>query len=197
MRPLEVLVFYLLVGLGIAIAFARTGRASPLIAGAFWPLFVPALLVPTELTAPVTRGPIDRLREALAAWEPLPDGGVAALVAAERGLTALTRRRDEVDSLLRQPDNDLDGLRRAMLHAGAQDQAVYVARVHNLERLTAVRDEAQAELVRALAAIEDLTTRVHLARLNGESTVDVARQLGDLAAAIDGAGEVRRLAGRG
>lgn len=197
MRPLEILVFYVLVGLGIGIAFARSGRASPLVAGAFWPLFVPALLVPTELTSPVARGPIDRLREALAAWEPLPDGGIAALVAAERGLGALSRRRDEVDTLLRQPDNDLDSLRRAMVRAGAQDQPVYIARVRNLERLTAVRDEADAELGRALAAIEDLTTRVHLARLNGESTVDVARQLGDLAAAIDGAGEVRRLAGGG
>lgn len=197
MRPFEVLLFYVLIGLGVGWMAWRSGRAPVWAAVPFWPLFLPVDLhevapAPPAETSPVG-GALQRLRAALTGWDPLPTGGNAALAAAERGLTALARRRAEVDLLLAQPGNDLAAAHAALAACTDADRPIYEARVRNLERLHAVQEASRADLARALAGVEDLTTRVHLARLRGDSTDDVARQLGDLAAAIDGVGEVRSL----
>lgn len=204
MRPAEVLLFYALIGLAVGWMAWRTGRAPVWAAAPFWPLFVPVLFAgesrPAPGAAPVlaeaapVADALDRLEAALSGWDPLPDGGGAAFAAAERGLRALARRRADVDALLDQPGNDLGVARAHLAAAPAPDCAIYEARVRNLERLYALQEASRVDLARALAGVEDLTTRVHLARLHGESTGDVARQLEDLAAAIDGVGEVRSLA---
>lgn len=204
MRPTEVLLFYGLIGLAVGWMAWRTGRAPAWAAGPFWPLFVPVVFAsepaakPQGAEAIADAGPVadalDRLEAALSGWDPLPDGGGAAFAAAERGLRALSRRRADVDTLLGQPGNDLGVARTQLAAAAIPDRAIYEARVRNLERLYALQEASRLDLARALAGVEDLTTRVHLARLHGESTEDVARQLEDLAAAIDGVGEVRSLA---
>lgn len=203
MRPLELLFIYLLIGFGVSIAWHRSGKEGWLWAAPLWPLFVPGLLEPIPLAAPTPPGPwqsrvdgaVGSLARALSSWEALPDRAVceASLTAAARGLAALTARHDQLDAALRGPEHDPIRLRAELETAPAAARAVMEARLGNVERLVALREEARAELERALAGLADLATRVHLARFTGSSAEALSAQIACLAAAVDGAAEVSRL----
>lgn len=208
MRPLELLVVYLVIGAGVAFAWQRRHDEGRLWVLPLWPLFVPALLAeagegarPAPEPAPVEgweariEHAIAVLRGALGAWDALPDKALceASLDAAARGLRALALRHAQLDGVLDVPENDLDKLEAERDAAPEAARPLVEARLRNVMRLVALRDGARDELEKALAGMADLSTRVHLARFTGDATQEVAAQLARLAHAVDGASEVTRL----
>lgn len=203
MRPAELLVVYLLVGLAVAVAMVRAHHPGALQAVALWPLYLPGLLaavappvaVPAERGDPRVDAAVDTLAEALRAWEGLP-GEVdpdASLRAARKGLTALVRRVADLDHLLQAPGADLAQLRAELATTPDAAWPAVAARIVSLERLMGLRDQSVLDLERGLAGLADLTARVHVARFTGATGGDVAVQLAALAAAVDSAAEIRRL----
>lgn len=186
MRPLELLVIYLLIGGGVALAMARSHHPGAAVALPFWPLFLPGLLAavaPTSTPAAPASDPrihaaIETLAQALRMWDGLPPtlDVNRCLASAKRGLEAIAGRVAELDRLL-------------AVSPGAE----VPAHPNSLSQLDAVRAQSRADLERGIAGIRDLTARVHLARFTGAIDGEVAGQLSALAAAVDGASEVRRL----
>lgn len=203
MRPLELLVVYLLIGFGVSFAWNRAGKEGWGWAVPLWPLFLPGLLVAAPSPEPAPPGPwqaridgaVAGLARALSSWDALPERAVceASLAAAARGLAALSDRHEQLDLALRGPEHDIAKLRIELESAPLSAQPVMAARLRNVERLAALRDEARAELERALAGLADLSTRVQLARFTGSSAEALSAQIARLAAAVDGAAEVSRL----
>lgn len=206
MRPIELLVLYLIIGGCVAAAQVRASRPGAALAVPLWPLFLPALLAPhasaaeTRRLPEAWRGPIEggaaALREALLSWEGLPDaaGCLAASEALLRRLGDLAVRLDDLERVLASPEHATDAL--AIAGSSEGTRALLRARQQNVERLRVLRDQTRADLEHALAAMADLSTRVHLARLGGDATTEVAAELARLAAAVDGGGEVARIVRR-
>lgn len=179
MRLPEVLFFYLCIGLAVAL---RAPGPRRWVVVPLWPLFLPGLLVPDDArfeTAPaiLPSTPIAatfaRLHEAIALWDPAP---AVPLGATEAALVALARRRDALSLLLARPENALDTA------IGDAHQA----RRRHLVAMTELRDRLGGELDAALARMDELATRIQLAHFSGRGLDDVARQLADLVAAVDG-----------
>lgn len=178
MRPLELLVFYVLIGGCVAAAMVRGHVPGALVAVPLWPLFLPTLLaspaapeVPPRSSDPRIDTTVDALGAALRAWDAAPPGLQGSVDASRRGLQALADRVRELERIL--PPGD---------------------RPARLDPLVALRDAARADLERGLTGVADLTARVHVARFTPTDRGElVAEQLAALAAALDGAAEVRRL----
>lgn len=194
MRPLEIGVVYVIVGVAVAVALHRGHLAGVVWAPVLWPLFLPGLLVTRSPAAPAADR---RIPEAIAGLRAALDGGLppgvdtsAALAAARRGLDALAARQAELDRLLAMPSNDLDRLEADRSRAGAG--SAFDARIASVRVLARLRDEAHADLERGLVGIDDLGTRAQIARFGGGGA-DLEAQLAALAAAVDGVAEVRRL----
>lgn len=210
MRPLELLVVYLLLGVAVAGAMARGGHPGAAYALPLWPLFLPGLLVRVAPPAPSAEGAgrgseVDRieaavegLRGALLAWETAPVGlnMEAPLAAVRRGLRALELRYVLLQRALSEPRNDRNRLQKTWEAAPEAARGLFAVQLHSLDQLEALREEARLELERGLAAVGELATRVELARFSGGASTDVAEQLTLLAAAVDGVSEVRRLSER-
>jgi hypothetical protein len=199
MRPVELLIIYLLVGVAVSTAAWRTGRPAPWLGLALWPLTLPGLLggvaapagpppTPTGGEGPRVHAAVVALRTALDGW-PSPPASEEALASAERGLLALSVRLADLDAVLQ----ELEAAAPPPVHPDAAD--LVRARADNLARLHQVRDETRARLERGLARLSDLATRAHLARFTGEEAAAVADALSRLAAAVDGAAEVSRVGG--
>lgn len=207
MRPVELLVIYLLVGLGVCVAWGRTGRSGAAAVLPLWPLFVPTLLAaaaPVSATPqrpmPGSWGPrieaaVSELERALAAWGSLPDPTQfeASIRSARRGLEALALRHAQLSEVLATPENDAERLARSLGESPQAARPLVEARLANVQRLESLRGESADQLERALAGLADLTTRVHLARFTGDAAQELSAQLARLAAAVDGASEVARL----
>ena len=201
MRPVELLVIYLLVGMAVSTAAWRTGRPAPWLGLMLWPLTLPGLLggvAQPPAAPPPPRGSgservqaaVAALRAALDGW-PSPPASQEALASAERGLLALDARLADLDAVL----GELEAAPAPPSHPDAAD--LVQARAENLARLRQVRDETRARLERGLARLSDLATRAHLARFTGEEAAAVADALSRLGAAVDGAAEVSRVGNPG
>ena len=123
------------------------------------------------------------------AWAPELADTVAAL---QRGLDDLDARLTALQAEVARPEHDLPTLRRAATRDGP-DQPVHQRRLRNVEALVALRDRLHDELATSLAHIEELSTRVQLARFQGGTVEGVGRQLAELVAAIDGTREVQQI----
>ncbi len=188
MRPLELLVLYLLVGGVGAAAAARAGRPHPLFAWLLWPLAAPTLFTagpPPPDPAPTSRvdAAVGRLADALDDAAP---ASREALRAAERGLRALESRLVELDRVLA-------SLEAEPAPEGPAAADLVAARAGHVARLRGLRDDARDRLDRGLARLAELTSRAHVARFTGEEADAVADALGRLAAAVDSAAEVARV----
>lgn len=169
--------FYVLIGGCVAAAMVRGHVPGALVAVPLWPLFLPTLLAPMAgSTPPRSSDPridtaVDALASALRAWDAAPPGLEGSVDASRRGLQALADRVRELERIL--PPGD---------------------RPARLDPLVALRDAARSDLERGLTGVADLTARVHVARFTPTDRGElVAEQLSALAAALDGAAEVRRL----
>ncbi len=198
MRPIELLVIYLLIGGGVTAAMARADLPGKGLALLLWPLFLPTLLgsagpEPALRTsdpriAAAARELLAALRDGPALPAPAPDPS-ATVAGVARGLEAIASRLSEIDAVLARPEHDPRDV-----GGGGATASVQAAREENLARLRALRDASAARLEGGLARMEELATRVHLARFTGDPGDAVARQLAQLAAAVDCAGEVSGLA---
>ena len=198
MRPIELAVLYLIVGTAVTVAGWRARRSGAWMSLLLWPLFLPGMLATAaEAPPPARHDGIDRLRAALAAWEGAPQGAEcnAALDAAARGLDALSDRVAQLDGVLALPAHDLGAL-QAERDGHPDTAAILDARIANVHRLQTLRAETFQRLERGLASLDDLATRVHLARFTGDDADAVAGLLARLAAAVDSASEVASLASR-
>jgi hypothetical protein len=189
---------WLLAGVMIAIALARRERISrvALLARApmyvlLWPLFAP-LLVPSSASPGSSAGtPWDAriaeagaaLAEALSALSARLDDPLSlehARVALLGGaLRAAAARAVELADVLRRPENDAEVARRELVDAAPDGSLAEVLRrrLTNVERLTALHRQAQADLERALAEASALATRLTLLRYEtpGDGTAAAAR----------------------
>ncbi|MCB9791264.1 MAG: hypothetical protein H6741_00920 [Alphaproteobacteria bacterium] len=208
MRPIELLILYALLGACVAVAWQRSGRSGAITVLPLWPLFVPTLVaaaapVAPSSPAPLARGPWGRriqeavasLERALVQWQALPDAAhfEASLRSAQRGLCALAERHGQLSEVLETPENDSKRLCVELESCAPAARPLLEARLANVQRLEALRDEAAEELERALAGLSDLSTKVHLARFTGDAAQELTAQLARLAAAVDGASEVARI----
>ena len=203
MRPIELLVLYLVIGAAVSVAAWRAHHPARWLAPLLWPLVLPNLLgspspaqveparSPSPLLPPTADGDrvqvaVSHLRDALEGW----DGGapaVSALDATQRRLAALLSRLRDLDTVL----FSLDQEPAPVDHPDVAD--LLDARRENLAKLRALRDNTRGRLERGLAQLSDLATRAHLARFTGEEADAVATALRNLAAAVESAGEVTRV----
>lgn len=203
MRPIELLVLYLVIGAAVSVAAWRGRHPARWLAPVLWPLVLPNLLGRTEAppgrplrppspALPMTpegdrvQAAVQHLLGALDGWE----GGapaVTALDSTQRQLLALADRLRDLETVLASLDQEPPPLD----HPDVAD--LLAARRCNLEKLRALRDRTRGRLERGIAQLSDLSTQAHLARFTGEEAEAVATALTDLAAAVESAGEVARV----
>jgi len=198
MRVPELMFLYLLLGVGVAVASYRHHGEVRVWTTLLWPLWLPSLLAdpaarydtaPAASTTSARHPAVARLEEVLMAWAPELADTVTAL---QRGLDDLEARLTALQAEVARPEHDLPSLRQAATREGP-DQPVHQRRLRNVEALVALRDRLRDELATSLPHIEELSTRVQLARFRGGTVEGVGRQLAELVAAIDGTREVQQI----
>lgn len=194
MRPVEILLMYLVMGLATAAGYRQLRGTAPAAVVLVWPLYLPSLLTaPGERFDTAPRDPaslsaIARLRSAL---ELLEGRAQPSLEGIEQGLAALQARRRSLRDVLAQPENDVAALRRLTVTGAAAD--AHAQRMDNLQRLVRLEQDVGEQHDAVVARVEELATRVQLAHYQGATVAGLDGQLGDLLAAVDGACEVQSL----
>lgn len=207
MRPFEILVLYLLIGLGVGLSQHRTGRPGALLSVPFWPLFLPTLLgaeasAAPEAPASTWRARIDaataHLSGALAGLDGLPTGlqTEISLKHLNIKLYELADRLGHLEQVLASPEHAPAALEQALREASDGARPMVQARLDNVARLRALQTQRRTELEQALALLDDLATRAHLARFTGDAGASVADELNRLAAAVDTGDELARVSAR-
>jgi hypothetical protein len=213
MTPGPTLIFYLLIGVGVAGAIYLSGpsRAAPAhwfqvaTALVFWPLYLPILL--TRARSSETAAP--------AAAVPPPDDMTVAIAQVERELEAalhsldgwaedvLKREQDrlnelrsawkaqaerirEMDALLGRPE---DTAHAPPEGAGAESERLRhsaQARRQNIERLKQVRERTYQDLMITLSWVRELVSMIHLAKFTGAPASRAEELVAQIAAAVEG-----------
>ncbi len=208
---LPTLLAYLLVGLAVAAVLASRGGGTALarsvrfaLHAALWPIFLPVLLpaAPPRLASPAGSAYAERieateksLEQALALLGrdlgsslPLERGRVASLA---RAMRFAASRVDELDASLRAPENDEAGVQAELARLRADPEAVRRAeiasqRLKHIQKLAALRRQAQADLETAIARAAELSTRLTLLRYEDPVRTDLAAaKARDLTDSID------------
>ncbi len=219
MLLLETAIFYLLLGVGVAVAVyirgtgcSRWDTAFQLIAAClFWPLFVPTLLS-TEQAGPAAEAansepePMDRdaLSAAIAQVETELDAALQGLDGwAEDVLSREQHRLEELrtawklqadrirqlDRLLSQPASRTDSLADVAADVDRARQSEQVRR-ENIRQLVALRNQMHADLIGTLAWVRELVTMIHLAKFSGAPAARAEELVAQIAAAVQGLSEV-------
>ncbi|MGP0063434.1 MAG: hypothetical protein ACLQGP_07535 [Isosphaeraceae bacterium] len=202
------MIFYLLIGMGVATAVflsdARPNRLSPGFRTAtsvvFWPLYLPILLAgPRPGPRPETRsdpGDDDAMSQAIARVEAeletalaSLDGWVEDVLAHESGRFhelstawyAQAERIREMDRLLARAEPAASGP-----EVGVRYRQSEQARRDNLVRLREVRDRAYEDLMGTLTRVRELVSMIHLAKFTGAPASRAEELVGQIAAAIEG-----------
>ena len=211
----ETMIFYLLFGVGVAIAVflsgARRSRLSPVFRVAtalvFWPLYLPILLAgprsePEHQIATRQRDG-DPMSQAIAQVETeletalaSLDGWVEDVLAREadrlRELSAAWRAQA---ARIREMDSLLDGVEPAQTVPTTTEsdrdlsdrcRQSEQARRANLARLRQVRDQAFEDLMGSLAWLRELVSMIHLAKFTGAPAARAEDLVTQIAAAIEG-----------
>jgi hypothetical protein len=212
----ETMIFYLLIGLGVATAVflsdSRPNRLSPgfrvATAVVFWPLYLPILLAgPRPESRPETRpdpGDGDAMSQTIAQVEAelemalaSLDGWVEDVLAHETDRFhelssvwyAQAARIREMDRLLaRAEPADHDPIPAVLGPEAASDRyrQSEQARRANLVRLREVRDRAYEDLMGTLTRVRELVSMIHLAKFTGAPASRAEELVGQIAAAIEG-----------
>jgi hypothetical protein len=209
------MIFYLLIGLGVATAvFLSDARPNGLSSGfrtatavVFWPLYLPILLAgPRTGPRPQVRsdpGDGDALSISIAQVEAelemalaSLDGWVEDVLAHETGRfhelshawRAQAERIREMDRLLArvEPADDAPTAAAAGPMAGDRYRQSEQARRANLVRLREVRDRACEDLMGTLTRVRELVSMIHLAKFTGAPASRAEELVGQIAAAIEG-----------
>jgi hypothetical protein len=211
----ETMIFYLLIGVGVAIADflsdARRSHLSPVFrvatAVVFWPLYLPILLAGPrpEPSRQVATSPADgdamsvaiaqveaELEMALASL----DGWVEDVLAREtdrlRELSTAWRaqavRIREMDHLLTRTEPADQGPMPAVSGRDVSDRCRQSEQTRraNLARLRQVRNRAYEDLMGTLAWVRELVSMIHLAKFTGAPASKAEELVAQIAAAIEG-----------
>lgn len=210
------LVLYVLVGVGVAVAVylsggARTGGERGTMAAlavVFWPMFVPLLLTqpawkredrPARSAPPADAmaGAIAQVDAELEAALSSLDGWAEDVLAREQdrihelrsAWSAQADRIREMDRLLALPEytvppepEPVAGLERISERIRHSRQA----RLHNIERLRAIRSRAHDDLLGTLAWVRELVSMIHLAKFTGAPASRAEELVAQIAAAVEG-----------
>jgi len=216
----ETILFYLLVGLAVAVTVwiadadrlnQRVFRAAT--AMLFWPLYVPMLLTPEHTEAPreALAPPVDEISGKIAEVERELDTAFSSLDGWAED--ALSRERDRIvelrcawnsqadriramDDLLRdsdastQPGDEQDRLDDRQDQPRDPIHQSERARRDNFERLHQVRDRAYKDLTTTLARVLELVSLIHLAKFTGAPASRAEQLVVEIAASVEGLSEV-------
>jgi hypothetical protein len=202
------MIFYLLIGLGVAtsvfLADSRRSRGSAAFrvatAVAFWPLYLPILLsgrrpMPIPET-PADRSDGDAMAQAISQVEAelelalaSLDGWVEDVLAHETDRfhelsTAWRAQADrirEMDRLLARAEPAVSGP-----EASQRCRQSEQSRRANLDRLRQVRDRAYEDLMGTLAWVRELVSMIHLAKFTGAPASRAEELVAQIATAIEG-----------
>jgi hypothetical protein len=214
----ETTLFYLLIGLAVAVAVATYGDHSgrgqrtfqTATAVLFWPLYVPILLSgapvqPEESAEPTAphATPRDAMSMAIAQVEAELDAALQNLDGwAEE---ALAREQDRIAELraawrsqagrIREIDRLLATQEvgpRTTCEPFSDDRAANSeeARRQNLLRLSQVRNQAHDDLTATLASVRELVSMIHLAKFTGAPASRAEELITQIAATVEGLSEV-------
>jgi hypothetical protein len=216
MRLEETIAFYLLIGVGVAVAMLVGSERRSLIdqvflatcAALFWPMYLPLLLTRPTTNEPspnLQNIPSDEMAAAIAEVNNELDAALTSLdgwaedvLESERGRLAELRvalvthaeRIRSIDVLL--AGNDAVAVDRALLTADAPRQTLdrrrqsELARRQNIARLAAVRQKSYDDLMATLAWIRELVSMIHLAKFTGAPASRAEELVAQLAAAVEG-----------
>jgi hypothetical protein len=219
MLLLETAIFYLVLGVAVAVAVylrteqpPRAGTVFHLLAAcAFWPLFVPMLLSTSEESlaghAPERRANAherDPLDAAISQVEAELDAALNGLDGwAEDVLNSEQHRLEELRSAWKAQADRIRELDRLLATppAGVDSLAVVGADVErarqseslrqgNLRQLVALRNQMHADLIGTLAWVRELVTMIHLAKFSGAPAARAEELVVQIAAAVQGLSEV-------
>ena len=217
----QTILFYLLIGAGVSAALLMRGaeigtgaRVFRALTGlVFWPLYVPALLVPTQQPAERTQtpasAPTDSMAVAIRQVEAELDRALGSLdgwaenvLAEEQTRLAELRaawrvqaeRIRELDKLLVQPEFLSErGITAAGSDAGSSGDRLRQseqARRENIERLRALRGRLHEDRIGTLGWVRELVTMIHLAKFTGAPASRAEELVAQIAAAVEGLSEV-------
>ena len=215
----ETMIFYLLLGVGVAIADflsdARRSRLSPVFRAAtalvFWPLYLPILLAgprpgpsPQIATFPNDG---DAMSQAIARVEAELEMALASLDGwVEDVLARETDRLGELSTAWRAQAVRIREMDRLLARAGPVDLEPISAiagrettdrcrqseqtRRANVARLRQVRDRAYDDLMGTLAWVRELVSMIHLAKFTGAPASKAEELVAQIAAAVEGVSAV-------
>ena len=219
MLLVETAIFYLLLGLTVAVAVYIRGRhdgrlvigLQMLAACLFWPLFVPVLLSESadnsparthqHVAAPTNQ---DSLAAAISQVETELDTALDGLDGwAEDVLNSEQHRLEElriawkaqadrirqIDQLLAEPTARADSLAEVAADVESARQSEKTRR-DNIRQLSALRNRMHADLVGTLAWVRELVTMIHLAKFSGAPAARAEELVAQIAAAVQGLSEV-------
>lgn len=219
MLLLETAIFYLLLGVTVAVAVYIRGGADAGVgaifqlaaACLFWPLFVPMLLATDEVST-ASRSPAhpakteqqDALSAAIDQVEAELDAALVGLDGwAEDVLNSEQHRLEELrtawklqadrirqlDQLLATPAARVDSLAEVGADVERARQSESL-RQGNIRQLAALRNQMHADLVGTLAWVRELVTMIHLAKFSGAPAARAEELVVQIAAAVQGLSEV-------
>jgi hypothetical protein len=216
MGAFETLLFYLVIGIAVAVAVWTSDDDHPrgerllstASAIAFWPLYIPILLSPQEKGGQpaVSSGtpPTDELASGIAQVEQELDGALASLDG--WGEEALSREQQRISELraawngqaarIRGIDQVLQSVpvfnerNEAPNESSHRAQQAERARRHNLLRLRHVREQLFEDLTATLARVRELVSLIHLARFTGAPASRANELVAQIATSVEGLSEV-------
>lgn len=210
------LLLYLMIGLGVAVAFYATDNESQaaerwfamVMAIPFWPLYIPLLLARKTSHPPTPAGqpqpaPQDEMAGAIAQVDAELEGALGRLdgwaedvLARERvriqelraAWIAQAERIREMDRLLALPEYAVlpGDPPPAEGPLGDRLRNCQRARRQNIERLREVRRRAHDDLMGTLAWVRELVSMIHLAKFTGAPAARAEELVAQIAAAVEG-----------
>jgi len=219
MLLLETTIFYLLLGVTVAVATYMRGSEDSRVATTFqlatacvfWPLFVPMLLSTDEASTAsrstahsVSSKGDDALSAAICQVEEELDAALHGLDGwAEDVLNSEQHRLEELrtawklqadrirqlDRLLAEPAARADSLREVAADVERARESENL-RQENLRQLVALRNQMHGDLVGTLAWVRELVTMIHLAKFSGAPAARAEELVVQIAAAVQGLSEV-------
>lgn len=206
----ESLIFYLLIGLGVAAAVWLSTEGRPgaqrlfptASAVLFWPMYVPLLLnrPPEQPSAPSAGEPADSMTLMIAHVEAELDAALASLdgwaeetlgresvrIAELKAAWSLQAARiREMDRLLSPASTPAVAIADGQWPSRSEE-----ARQENLQRLKQIRQQAFEQLTATLAWVRELVSKIHLAKFSGASAAQAEELVAQIAAAVEGISEV-------
>jgi hypothetical protein len=216
MGAFETFLFYLVIGIAVAVAVWTTEEDHPpgerslrsVSAIAFWPVYIPILLSPQEKrgqpAASSGTPPTDELAAGIAQVEQELDVALASLDGwGEEALSREQQRISELRAAWNGQANRIRGIDQVLQsvpvfnerneapnESSHRAQQAEHARRQNLQRLRHVREQLFEDLTATLARVRELVSLIHLARFTGAPASRADELVARIATSVEGLTEV-------